>query len=491
MKRYPHIIILAAITLLSLLSACGKEDKLDTESSVSIWVQRERSGQLERAASDTRVCIFYGVDTLEWKAASYEDAVAGILTNSVTGQTRTAGANDWAKPDMNGNLAFSPAQDKKAVLVACNRQSYEDLSVAGERIVDSKMYAYRTLYTEEGLSDLRVSLIFRPWEQRDSYPDSQWSMKNDNVPVNLYTVDPQVQKALGGISESCRDDAAVFIHYGVDTTQWKVRTYADSKTGTLTNEGDSSTRQPDAAITVDPTTGLYTFASPTGYASMVIIVHNGSDYADLSEEKQSVDSRMYCYGYIEVESGQSFPGGTLTPLFKPREMRGSYIESVWTMRNDNPSVIFNSYTLLPQVEARSGGGSENCSSNVLAFVHYVDDPQNWSVASWEDSKTGKLTGSGSGSRMPDLTLGEELTFVPGEHRKAIIVVHNARAYSEFSSSMLKIDSRMYAFRTIEQPDEVGEHTLPLTFRPWRLDAEYADRGWSMRNDNPPEVIPKP
>lgn len=99
----------------------------------------------------------------EWSVASYEDAVARVITDTATGekrQTPDAEAVPYAENDPQGRLSLKTTA-KHVLLVAVYEQG--------------KMFAYMHYDTGENLPTTYLTMQFRTWKT-EPYTDSGWSV---------------------------------------------------------------------------------------------------------------------------------------------------------------------------------------------------------------------------------------------------------------------------------------------------------------------------
>lgn len=337
----------AAVLLLlassTMLNACDKTGDLDAMCSVSVWLQETKGGELKPGASDTRIFVHYGADTTNWTVNNYNDARTGLLTNKTTGETRMP--DEATGIDQNGNLGFGPVRSENIVLVAYNSRDCKEFTT-DKLIIDARMFAFRELTVPAGLSEVRMSLIFRPWQEAkkegdadEPVIDSKWIMRNDNPAIGLdmeCELIPSALKTQGGQAEACASDVVVFVHYGIDPQQWAVSDYEDSKTGKLTN-GNGDTRAPEVTIENGNSSGRFPFNATASYPA-VIVVHNKNAYTELATVSLGVNSQMYAWRGFSPDKEAEEEQLRLPVTFLPLDKRSSYTDGEWTMKNDSPAV---------------------------------------------------------------------------------------------------------------------------------------------------------
>lgn len=132
--------------------------------------------------NDLIVHIFMDVEGTGWRAMSFEDAQAGILTDTVGGIRETLDPNASFTQNADGNIELGSFQGgRRHFLIACDRQSGS--------------YAWRELRTAGNAGTIFLSLIFRPWRLRENaaatYTEFAWTMANPiRVPDPVEPVEP-------------------------------------------------------------------------------------------------------------------------------------------------------------------------------------------------------------------------------------------------------------------------------------------------------------
>jgi hypothetical protein len=83
MKRAISILIVI-VAAAAILSGCFKQVVAYTVLNVAIYEQTEQDGPTPRAKEI--ISYAYYVDTVDWRIASWEDALVGRITNKTTGE---------------------------------------------------------------------------------------------------------------------------------------------------------------------------------------------------------------------------------------------------------------------------------------------------------------------------------------------------------------------------------------------------------------------
>lgn len=151
-----------AITAAVLLAAggCFKSVVTYTRFNVAVYNQTEADAEFVRAR-DIDAYAYY-VDTTEWRVASYEDAVAGRITNKLTGEVLDA-------PDAIGS--FNSSQEFQTSIVLT-----EGLSMIVTVNPELRLYAYRSYELPVNLPQVDTRLYMASW--RPTHTSSGWVVVN-------------------------------------------------------------------------------------------------------------------------------------------------------------------------------------------------------------------------------------------------------------------------------------------------------------------------
>jgi len=146
------------------LAGCFKSVATYTRYDIAVYRQTSPDGDFLRVR-DLDTYAYY-VDTTEWRIASYDDAVAGRITNKLTGETRET-------PDVWG--AFNSSGEYQCSLVLT-----EPLSMIVAVDTDAERYAYRSYELPVNLPQVYTKLYMAVW--RPTHTSSGW------VVVNMFHV---------------------------------------------------------------------------------------------------------------------------------------------------------------------------------------------------------------------------------------------------------------------------------------------------------------
>ncbi len=268
------------------------------------------------------------------------------------------------------------------------------------------------------------------------------------------------QPTSGGDLEPLTD--LMLYGYAADTTQWKVASYEDALAYRLTDKATGETiESPEVTGTPYELEGFGpTLAMQTGRSSLLIVV---------------VDRTNRLYGYVQQAFSENLPQMYVSVVFQPWKKSSFYKNGNWWMFNDFyiPDVTC---TLKPAVQMEEGGETAPLKKAVL-YAFAVDDPDRWTVSSYDDAAVGQLTDTETGTPLVstlkasgDSTGTVTLGFQPGAYLLLAVDTQN----------------RCYALRSYSEEEAAAGEPLTILFAPWRTDSPYADGGWEIWNAPAPE-----
>ena len=112
------------------------------------------------------------VDTTNWTVASYDDALAGILTSKMNSDNKFAEHLGVFEP--HGVIDTIP-DSKNWLKMQIDAPSVLVLVVSTEE----KLYGYRQQLMAENLANMYVSIVFHPWKPTKFYLNGPWRMHNE------------------------------------------------------------------------------------------------------------------------------------------------------------------------------------------------------------------------------------------------------------------------------------------------------------------------
>ncbi len=164
MRKIGYILLLALA--LSAVS-CFKEVAFRTEY-VLKPLRQGTSDDRNPAVIPGATAFAFGADTVSWTVASYDDALAGVITSksdpSVKQSVPLAASQPYVFEGVEGWISL-----------ALNRE--RQMIVAVDPV--DRLYAYTDQSIGVNLSPLYVSLVCQPWKHTVSYKNGTWSIYNE------------------------------------------------------------------------------------------------------------------------------------------------------------------------------------------------------------------------------------------------------------------------------------------------------------------------
>lgn len=258
----------------------------------------------------------FGADTASWTVASYDDALAGIITSkadpSVKQSTPLAASQPYVFEGGEGWISL-----------ALNRE--RQMIVAVDPV--DRLYAYTDQSIGVNLSPLYVSLVFQPWKPGFSYRTGNgsgsdiWSIYNEFYapPLSLDCfVEVRAQAEEGDEPAPLQASSAKVYAYAVDTAAWRIASYDDAFNGIITSKTSAQTRTtpdfPAYSVSEEGLFGMEVSSSPL----MLVVVDR--------------EHRMYAYTEREVDLLGASP--TFTLLFRPWVGQWIVVDDGWCFVND-------------------------------------------------------------------------------------------------------------------------------------------------------------
>lgn len=164
-RKHGFSLTVMAIAAVLIFTGCFKKVSKDTLFIIKPNLQTESGGGLTLAEGATAFAWFNR--TAQWEIKSYDDAVAGRMTDTETGSTETV------EPDAVSTV--SEAEGRAGLLELDTRSVSVMLLVI---YPEARMYAWRIFETAENLSPTYLTVQFRPWKN-EGYIDSGWTVGID------------------------------------------------------------------------------------------------------------------------------------------------------------------------------------------------------------------------------------------------------------------------------------------------------------------------
>lgn len=306
-------VLLAGILL---LTGCFKSVSYDTQFVLKPWMQQYNQYQL---VSLPNVLLYaYAVDTAAWTVASYDDALAGVLT-SIGDPSQRLG-EPYASGVSFGEVDTIPS-------AVDWRKMRLKLSSAMILAVDTedKLYAYTQQQLYENLSPLYVSVTFQPWRELTRYHYGGWTFVNEfydpTAPKKAdYLLKPFVQTTEEAPTVPL--DGVAAYAYALDTLEWRIASYDDAAAGIVTSKTDPGETRNEptyrAVPSTDPASQYWLQMTATEEVLMVVAV----DPAD----------KLYAYTKQKMVPGGAPVDAAVT--FTPWRSGRNYASGPWRMVND-------------------------------------------------------------------------------------------------------------------------------------------------------------
>ena len=283
--RKVNILLLCVVALSA--AACFKEVAFRTACIIRPLREATSDDRVRTVIPDA-VAYAFDADTAAWTVASYDDALAGIITS------RSNPAEKRSTP----LVSSVPSGDEGAIRLDLDRE-WQMVVVVDP--VD-RLYAYTRQQIPVNLPSLNIPLIFQPWKAGRSYKYGNWLFFNDFYvePLRLTCfVDARSQAAEGAGSQLV--ESVKIYAYAADTTAWRIASYADAVEGIITSKSSGVTRtSPDFPAYPVGDSSLYSFEAEA--SSLMLVAVDRTD-------------RLYAYTQVEVDLAGESPAFSV--LFRP------------------------------------------------------------------------------------------------------------------------------------------------------------------------------
>ncbi len=297
-----------AITLLFCIAcsaaACFKEVAFRTDY-VLKPLRQTSSDILAPATIPDAVAYAFDADTAAWTVASYDDALAGIITSR-------------SDPDRKNSAPFavsSPFGDEGWIRLALDRE--QQMIVVVDPV--DRLYACTQQQIGENLGQLTVSLLFQPWKTGRFFKYGNWLFFND-----FYVEPLRLDCFVDARSQAAKEAALLPLEspkiyaYAADTTAWHIASYDDAVAGIITSKTSAQTRtSPDFPAYSVPESDLFSMQVSASPIFLVVVDRT---------------HRSYAYTKAEVDLAGESP--TFSVLFRPWTNRWIAVEEGWCIVDD-------------------------------------------------------------------------------------------------------------------------------------------------------------
>lgn len=303
----PYLLLVAAA-----LAGCSKSVLRETDYVLKPLVQLA-SGDILQPVEGARAYAF-DADTAAWTVASYDDALAGVVTSRTNPAERITVPSATAEPLAEGELSgrLSMHLDRPSQLVVAVDPA-------------DRLYAFTQVATPENLPSLYVTLLFKPYREGREYKEGDWIFRNDFY-VPLSELDcllvPMVQHDEEGDEEALAvSSTAVRAYaYAADTTLWRIASYQDALNGVITSKSDPEQRRDTPNFTAYPDTEAAAYRMTVSDESLMVVV---------------VDRTASRYAYCQVAVDLQGEPPVVPVVFRPWRRRYVDVERGWRMVDES------------------------------------------------------------------------------------------------------------------------------------------------------------
>lgn len=223
---------------LFLVCCSTKMGPIDSTVTVRVNLQTQGTPDPDTIYMDNWKPFYHYGDTLQYRLASYEDALAGRLTR-LDDETTVQGEQ-------------GQVSDTTAVVFSNLNQSSAIVWIVQP---DAKMYAWRQVDLVDGGLPLELKLFFRS-QHTSNYIENKWNVvfREITVPVRLLSDNTP------GTDTLYTADWKPFYHAG-DTTKFELASYDKALAGKLTPVGGGTDVEGTAAEVLDTTRVVFPHAT--------------------------------------------------------------------------------------------------------------------------------------------------------------------------------------------------------------------------------------
>lgn len=319
--RKQHLILLIASLLVCSLSSCLKGDTDGKTTYVLKPLVQTTSGSLNEPLQDI-IAYAFDADTTEWGVASYDDAVAGILTHKERPSEQLGTPIATAEPYTEEGLTdrFVMTLPDRPVMVL---------------VVDhiNRLYAYTNQALQPNMASLFVTLIFKPWKEVTAYKEG-WSFYNPfyEPPKELELYAHVAAEPTEGAAEEAIENLKLYA-FAADTTLWRVASYDDAVAGIITLKSDEREQRTTPEFNAYSTNEPFLYRMKVSQPTLMLV---------------AVDRTHGMYAYTKREVDLEGASPTYDLLFRPWQ-------TIWICEEQGWQVINPEYEPNPEEEGEAGG----------------------------------------------------------------------------------------------------------------------------------------
>lgn len=363
------MLLLGLMVLLAV--GCKKEVSFQTSLVLKSWSQESSGDELYPI---TEVVMYgFAADTTLYTVASYEDALAGVMTLKKSPYTTISAelAGSSCFVEGYGEAQMMPAPDYQSLIVlAVNKQE--------------RLYGYTQLALVENLPYLYISVQFQPWKEASSYKNGQWWMFNDFYTPRIgCTVRPKIQRTEGGETEFLTQSR--LFAYRVETPEeWLPANWNDAEVGRLTNTSTGAIADPDYSFGADTQGNLAAKLPPEDLLVMVV-----------NAQEECYALRPFSEEEIRAEEEKASEEKGFEVVFPFWNLNPPQTTAEGWLCFYTPSI---SATVTTTVQKRYNEERKPLTGSIL-YAYAGISAEEWLPASLEEAANGLLTHSTSGEQL--------------------------------------------------------------------------------------------
>ena len=293
--------LLAALCCGLAAGGCWKDVSFDTTVILKGWTQ-EVSGGGQEPLHDLML-YGYAVDTVEWRVASYDDALAMRMTNKSDGsvlESPTVAGTPYEMEGFGRTMAMQVTSDYLTVVVV-------DL--------DDRLYGYGRIAFSENMPQMYLSILFQPWKKSNFFKNGSWWMCNDFYVVDATCVlRPTVQYAEEEEPYTLRN-GILYAYETDDPSPWVMASPEEAVSGLLTDPLTGEQLLPERQATADSAGTITLDLQPGTYVLAAVDTTNG------------------CYALCRYTTAASGEKEELTLCFAPWRTDSPYGDGAWQVWN--------------------------------------------------------------------------------------------------------------------------------------------------------------
>ena len=318
MMKNKIILLLASM---ALLTGCLKDNTCHTTYVLQPKVQLNSVDEAQPLQSGVQ-CFTYAVDTTAWGVACYEDALAGVITSKKNPSEQRSTPDAVGTP-FEYTTAPDPETGETQLIEGWLQMpvgTYPQMIVAVD--TEHRLFGYTEQVGVANVPQLYVQVIFQPWKEAKSYKGGAWSFYND-----FYEASPELQTFVsaklqaeenGALTDPQSENQIKVFAFAADTTVWKVASYEDALSTTITRKDDPQQQHtsPDfkAYRNAENLYEMTVTASPL----MVVVVDR--------------TNRLYAYSQQQPDLRGEAP--TWDVVFRAWQKEWISVENGWRVVND-------------------------------------------------------------------------------------------------------------------------------------------------------------